>query len=113
MLTYNRLVNSTDKSLDPNCFDPHDFDTVDDEEHETVLTGYLVPKKNPATETILWSNKKPERVGRQRSCNILPPSPQSSRLLPPASGIECIRDAFHVLFTDELTDLLSIILMIK
>ena len=45
MLTYNRLVNSIDKSLDPNCFYPHDFATVDDEEHETVLTAYLGPKK--------------------------------------------------------------------
>ena len=106
MLTYNRLVNLINKSLDPNCFDPHEFSTVDDEEHETVLTGYLGPKKNPGTETILWSNKKPERVGRQRSCDILPRSPQPSTLLPPGSGIESIRDVFHVLFTDEMTDLL-------
>ena len=106
MLTYNRLVNSIDKSLDPNCFDPLEFSTVDDEEHKTVLTDYLGPKKNPGTETILWSNKKPERVGRQRSCDILPRSPQTSTLLPPASGIESIRDVFHVLFTDEMTDLL-------
>ena len=105
MLTDNCLVNSVDKSLDPNCFDPHDFGTVDDEEHETVLTGYLGPKKNLATETILWSNKKPERVGRQRSCDILPRSPKPSTLLPPASGTESIRGAFHVLFTDEMTEL--------
>ena len=63
MLTYNRLVNLIDKSLDPSCFDPHDFGTVDNDEHETVLTGYLGSKKNPVTETILWPNKKPERVG--------------------------------------------------
>ena len=61
MLTYNRLVNSTDKLLDPNCFELHDFGSVDDEEHETVLTGYLGPKKK--SEKILWSNKKPDRVG--------------------------------------------------
>ena len=105
MLTYNRLVNSIDKSLDRNCFDPHDFSTADHEEHETVLTGYLGPKENPATEIILWSNKNPERVDRQRNCDILPCSPQRSTLLPPASGIESIRDAFHVLFTDEMTEL--------
>ena len=105
MLTYNHLVNSINKLLEPNCFDPHDFGTVDDEEHETVLKGYLSAKKNPVMETILWSNKKPERVGRQRSCNILPQSPQASTLLPPASGIESIRDGFHVLFTDEMTKL--------
>ena len=99
MLTYNRLVNSVNKLLDPNCFDPHDFGTVDDKEHETVLTGYLGIKKN-----LLWSNKKPERVGRQRSWDILPRSPQPSTLLPPASGIESIRGAFHVLFTDEMTE---------
>ena len=63
MLTYNCLVNSIDKSPDPNCFDPHDFRTVDDEEYYTVLTGSLGRKKNPATETILWSNKKPARAG--------------------------------------------------
>ena len=57
-------------------------------------------KKNLVTETTLWSNKKPERVGRQRSSDILPWSPQ-----PPASGNESIRDAFHVLFTDEMTEL--------
>ena len=105
MLTYNRLVNSVNKLLDPNCFDPHDFGTDDDEEHETVLTGYLGPKKNSATETVLWSNKKPEKVGRQRNCDILPRSSHPSTLLPPASGIESIRDAFHVLFTDEITEL--------
>ena len=58
LLTYNRLVKSIDKSLDPNCFDPLDFGIIDAEEHETVLKGYLSPKKNPATETIFWSNKK-------------------------------------------------------
>ena len=105
MLTYNRLANSIDKSLDPNCFDPNDFGTVDEEEHETVLTGYLGLKKNPETETILWSNEKAERVGRQRSCDILQRSPQPPMLLPPAPGIEIIRDAFHVLFTDETTEL--------
>ena len=99
------MVNSIDKSPDPNCFDPHDFRTVDDEEYDTVLTGYLGRKKNPATETILWSNKKPARAGRQRSCDILPRSPQPSTLLPPATGTESIRDAFHVLFTDEMTEL--------
>ena len=105
MLTCNSLVNSINKLLDPNCFDPHDFGTVDDEEHETVLTGYLGPKKNPSTEIILWSNKKPEKVGGQRSCDILPRSPQPSTLLLPAFGIGSITDAFHVLFTDEMTEL--------
>ena len=105
MLTCNRLVNSINKLLDSNCFDPHDFGTVDEKEHETVLTGYSGPKKNPTTETVLWSNKKPERVGRQRSCDILPRGPQPSTLLPPASGIESMRDTFHVLFTDEMTEL--------
>ena len=105
MLTYNRLVNSIDKSLDPNCFDPNDFGTIDDEEHETVLTDYLVPMKNPATETILWSNNKPERVGQQRRCDVLPRSPQPSTLLLPVSGTENIRDAFYFLFTDEMTEL--------
>ena len=57
-------------------------------------------KKNLVTETTLWSNKKPERVGRQRSSDILPWSTQ-----PSASGNESIRDAFHVLFTDEMTEL--------
>ena len=52
MLSYNRLINSIDKSLDPNCLDPDNCGTVDDEEHETVLTGYVGPKKNPATEKI-------------------------------------------------------------
>ena len=105
ILTYNRLVNSIDKSLDRNYLDPHDFGTADYDFHERFLTGYLDPKENPATETILWSNKNPERVDRQRSCDILPRSPQRSTLLPPASGTESIRDAFHVLFTDEITEL--------
>ena len=62
------MVNSINKSLDPNCFDPHDFGTVDNED-------------------------------------ILPGSPQPSMLLPPASRNESIRDAFHVLFTYEMTEL--------
>ena len=95
MLTYNCLVNSIDKLLDPNYFDLHDF-SVDDEEHETILTGYLGTKKNPATETILWSKKKLERVSQQRSYNILPQS---------SSGIDSIRDTFHVMFTYEMTEL--------
>ena len=53
MLTCNRLVNSINKLLDSNCFDPHDFGTVDEKEHETVLTGYPGSKKNPTTGTIL------------------------------------------------------------
>lgn len=44
-----RLVNSIEKSLDPNCYDKHDFGLVDDKKKAEVLTGYLGPKTNPKT----------------------------------------------------------------
>ena len=46
VFTYNRLVNSLDKSLDPSCYDSHDFGTTDSIANEEVLAGYLgrIPK---------------------------------------------------------------------
>ena len=57
ILTKKWLVNSTDKSLDKNCYDPHDFDVAEDLAREKVLEAFLGPKKNPNTKKILWTNK--------------------------------------------------------
>ena len=69
-MTYNRLVNSIDKLLDLNCFDPHDLGTVDDEEHETVLTGNFMVK---------------QKAGRSQSTKKLQYFATESTLLPPGS----------------------------
>jgi len=65
ILTRKRLVNSIDKALDPNCFDPHNFGNVEDADNERVLEGFLGPKKKASTKKILWTNKHPTNVGRQ------------------------------------------------
>ena len=51
------LVNSTNKSLDKNYYDPHDFDVAEDLAIEKVLEAFLGPKKNPNTKKILWTKK--------------------------------------------------------
>ena len=104
ILTYKRLVNSIDKSLDENCYDPHDFAVVENPKNETVLTGFSGSKKNPKTKKIFWTNKKPQNAGRQRACDILPRSPKPSTLL--SLGIDTIVDAFHMLFPDEMVQLI-------
>ena len=106
ILTYKRIVNSIDKSLDENCFDPHDFGTVVEDENEVILTGYLGPKKNPNTPKIFWTNKVPTTVGRQRSCDILPRNPTAATVLPLAANVNTITDAFHVLFHTEMVQLI-------
>ena len=57
ILTKKWLVNSTDKSLDKNCYDPHDFGVAKDLASEKVLEAFLGPKKNPNNKKILWTNK--------------------------------------------------------
>ena len=51
-------------------------------------------------------NKKPQNAGHQRACHILPRSPKPSTLLSLASGIDTMVDAFHVLFEDEMVQLI-------
>ena len=63
ILIYKRLVNFMDKSLDDNCYDPHDLAVVEDTQNEMVLTGFLGPKKNPKTENISWTKKSHRMQG--------------------------------------------------
>lgn len=100
------MVKSINKSPDENCYEPHDFAVVEDPKNETDLTGFLGPKKNLKTKKIFWMNKKPQNAGHQRACHILPRSPKPSTLLSLASGINTMVDAFHVLFEDEMVQLI-------
>ena len=70
--TYKRLANSLDKSLDPSCYDNHNFGTTDFITDEKVFVDYLEPKKNTKTQEIQWSNKKAPNIGRQRAYDICP-----------------------------------------
>ena len=88
ILTRKRLINSIDKSLDENYRDPHDFGVAEDLASEKFLETFLGPKKNPNTKKIFWTNKKPPNVSRQRACDVLPRTPQTSALLPLPSGID-------------------------
>ena len=101
ILTKKRLVSSIDNSLDGNCYDPHDFGVAED-----LARAFLGPKKNPNTKNIFWTNKKPSNAGRQRACDVLPRTPQPSALLPFASGIDSISDAFQILFLDQMVQLI-------
>ena len=107
ILTYKRLANSIDKSLDENFYDPDDFAVVEDPKNETVLTGLLGPKKNPKTKKIFWTNKKPQNAKRLRPYGFLSQSPKPSTILSLASRINTMVDAFHVLFTDEIVQLIA------
>ena len=106
ILIYKRLVNFMDKSLDDNCYNPHDLAVVEDTQNEMVLTGFLGPKKNPKTENISWTKKTPQNASHQRACDISPRSPKPSTLLLLTSGIHTIADAFHALFPDEMVQLI-------
>ena len=104
ILTYKWSVNSINKSLDENCYDPHDFAVVEDPKNETVLTGFLGPKKNTKTKKICSRSKKPQNARCQRASNILPHNPKPSTLLLLASGIDTMVDTFHMLFADGSTN---------
>lgn len=106
LLTRKRLVNSIDKSLDETCYEKHNFGMVEDKDKATVLTGYLGPKKKPTTRKIFWTNAMPNTVGQHRSCDVLPRAPNPLTLLPIASDIDSITDAFHVLFPIEMVELI-------
>ena len=108
ILTKKRLVSSIDNSLDENCYDPHDFGVAEDLAREKVLGAFLGPKKNPNTKNIFWANKKPPYAGRQRACDVLPRTTQPSTLLPFASGIDSMSDAFQILFPDQMVQLIII-----
>ena len=63
ILRYKRLVNFMDKSLDDNCYEPHDLAVVEDTQNEMVLIGFLGPKKNPKIEHISWTKKSHRMQG--------------------------------------------------
>ena len=106
ILTKKWLVNSVDKSLDEHYYDPHDFGVAEDLASEKVLEAFLGPKKNRNIKKIFWTNKKPPNGGRQRACDVLPRTTQPSTLLPVASGIDSINDAFQILFPDQMVQLI-------
>ena len=60
ILIYKRLVNFMDKSLDDNCYNPHDLAVVEDTQDEMVLTGFLGPKKNPKPRISVGRKKTTE-----------------------------------------------------
>ena len=100
------MVNSTDKSLYENCYDPHDFGVAEDLAFKKVLETFLDPKKNTNTKKIFWTIKKLPNAYRQRACDVLPRTPLPSKLLPLASGIGFIIDAFKILFPDQMVQLI-------
>ena len=98
------VVNSIDKSLDENCYDPHDFGVAEDLASEKVLKGFLGPKKNPNTKKNFWANKKPPNAGRQGVRDSRTPQPLAR--LPLASDINSINDAFQILISDQMVQLI-------
>ena len=96
VLTKKRLVNSIDKSLDENCYDPHDFGVAEDLASEKVLETFLDPKKNPNTKKIFCTIRKLSNACRQKACDVLPRTPLPSKLFPLASGI--VSSSMHLRF---------------
>ena len=97
ILTKKRLVNSIDKSLDENCYYPHDFG---------VPETFVGLKKNPNTKKIFWTNKNPPNASCQRACDVLPLISQLLTLLPLVSGFNSINDALQILFPDQMVQLI-------
>ena len=100
------MVNSIDKSLDENCYDPHEFGVAEDLASEKVLEAFLGPKKNPSPKKIFWTNKRPPNVYCQRACDVLPCTPRPSKVFPLVSGIDSINNAFQILFPDQMPQLI-------
>ncbi|XP_066920700.1 uncharacterized protein [Clytia hemisphaerica] len=100
------FINNIQKSLDSHYFDNHHYGMVNHEHFNNyqVINGYLGPKQH--SEKVYWTNLMPNNIHVQRPCDILPPVPQAMTLLPLASSIETIRDAFDILFPVEMVDLI-------
>ena len=68
------LINSTDKSLDKNCYDPHDFGVAEDLASEKRLEVFLGPKKNSNTKKIFGQTNicpMPVLKDHAMSCHVL------------------------------------------
>ena len=65
LLTFNRLVNSLDSSLDPTRYDEISLprNTSGSTEIE-ILTGYLGPTSKQDTPKIYWTTDPPSLTGR-------------------------------------------------
>jgi len=100
ILTANRLVNSIDKALDLDSYDPLDLPDANSE----TLTGYLGPKSKATTEKIFWTNEPYTHVGRQRACDVI--TDNVSTIRRNTKRADSIRDVFE-LFMDE--DMITLI----
>ena len=76
-----------------------------------ALTGYLAPKTNKNTKAITLTNDFLTQ-GRQRACDIINIGNNSGTLLGAARNIDTIKDAFNLLFDDQMLDLLVVKQMI-
>ena len=78
------------------------------------LQAILVQKKqNKNTKTLSWGSQSPSVTGRQRGCDTVY-QPRSC-LLPNTKAIDAedFDDQFHLLFDNEIMNIIVIILMTK
>ena len=99
ILTSCRLVHSIDSALDPHNYD--EITHLNKDGCWETFVGYLGPKSNKAIEKIFWSSDVLSCFGRQRQCDIIPDG-KHWVLLGRAKHIETIKDAFDLLFDEEI-----------
>ena len=80
ILTKKRLVNSIEKSLNENCYDPHDFGVAENLASEMFYNLLLVQRKTPIPRKSFGQTKsRPMPVVKEH--DSLPHTPQPSTFL--------------------------------
>ena len=80
ILTKKRLVNSIEKSLNENCYDPHDFGVAENLASEMFYNLLLVQRKTPIPRKSFGQTKsRPMPVVKEH--DLLPHTPQPSTFL--------------------------------
>ena len=97
------MVHDIDSALDKNNYDPIHY--INRNGHWETLTGYLDPKTDKKTETIIWTSIIPSQTGRQRRCDVM--TEQISYLNGATRNVTSEEDCFGLFFSDDMFELVA------
>ena len=97
-LTYTRLVNSIDSSLSEENFDRIELPT-----QEKTIIGIILSQNKKKNTEVKFTNQPTKTAGRQSSRDVISNKPGLSAK---SNGIENELQAFQLLFTDDILDII-------
>ena len=101
LVTPNRIINSLDAALEPDNYDEVQLPlSVEGDNVNEILTGYLGPKSKAGTKNIYWTSEENTYVGRQRSCDVIRSAVSTVRY---SNDIHTITDCFHKFIDEQIS----------